>query len=48
MSIPSATDEPRRIRRYARAWSGGTDSPYSPAFCIALLLIVGLAVKVAH
>jgi hypothetical protein len=51
MSIPLATEGPRRIRRYvrsARTWPGGADSPYSPAFCLALLLIVGLAVKVAH
>jgi hypothetical protein len=52
MSIPLAVAErPWRIRRYLRSASarlGRSDGPYSPVFCLAFLLIVGFAVKIAH
>ena len=51
MSIHSRTGAASSaIRRYLPAfnWRTHDDSAYSPAFSIALLLIVGLAVKISH
>lgn len=40
-----------RVRRSIRSmftWRGAADSTYSPLLCIALLLVVGVAVKIGH
>jgi len=41
----------RQVRRFMKpVWGGPVagESPYSPLFCLALLLVVGLLVKLAH
>ena len=52
LSVDSERDNIwRRTRRYfeyVRDWPGGGNNPYSPLFCICLLLAVGLIVKIGH
>jgi hypothetical protein len=52
MSNPSATGAASStVRRSLQAianWRGRADRAYSPVFSIALLLIVGFAVKLSH
>jgi hypothetical protein len=52
MSNPSAMGAAslivRRSRQAIANWRGRADHAYSPVFSIALLLIVGLAVKLNH
>jgi len=52
LSVDSERDNIwRRTRRYfeyVREWPGGGNNPYSPLFCVCLLLAVGLIVKIGH
>jgi hypothetical protein len=52
MSNPSATGAASStVRRSLQAianWRGRADRAYSPVFSIALLLVVGFAVKLSH
>jgi hypothetical protein len=49
MSIHSkAVADSSAIRRCLPAFSWPSQGPYSPLFSIALLLIVGFAVKISH
>jgi hypothetical protein len=52
LSVDSERDNIwRRTRRYfeyVREWPLGGNNPYSPLFCICLLLAVGLIVKIGH
>jgi hypothetical protein len=52
MSIRSAASAALpRVRRFIRSmsgWRGAADSTYSPVLCLALLLVVGVAVKIGH
>jgi len=53
---PSSVDsEPdntwRRTRHYleyVRDWPANGNSPYSPVFCLSLLLAVGLIIEICH
>jgi hypothetical protein len=38
----------RRYFEYAREWPVSRNGPYSPLFCVSLLLVVGLFVKISH
>jgi hypothetical protein len=38
----------RRGLAYARDWPANGNSPYSPLFCVSLLLAVGLIIEVGH
>ena len=44
----SAWQWARRFLRLVWGWANDGDNPYSPLFCLALLLVVGLLVKLAH
>jgi hypothetical protein len=55
MSAMSVDSEPhnawRRTRRcleYVRDWPANGNSPYSPLFCLSLLLAVGLIIEIGH
>lgn len=38
----------RRYFEYAGEWPVSRNGPYSPLFCVSLLLAVGLIIKVSH
>jgi hypothetical protein len=38
----------RRYFEYGREWPVSRNSPYSPLFCVSLLLTVGLILKISH
>jgi hypothetical protein len=38
----------RRYFEYVRDWPANGNSPYSPLYCVCLLLAAGLIVKIGH
>lgn len=38
----------RRSLQYVRDWPANGNSPYSPLFCVSLLLAVGLIIEIGH
>jgi len=38
----------RRFLQQIRDWPANGNSPYSPLFCVSLLLAVGLIIEIGH
>jgi hypothetical protein len=51
-SVTSESDNARyrvgRVLEQIRDWPANSNSPYSPLFCVSLLLAVGLIIEIGH